>query len=81
MRRKHRFNRRLKLTKHHRKPQSKGGSSKPRNISWLEAKTHNLWHQLFWNLDAPEICQRINELFLDPDYTFQCERKAVPCGR
>ena len=56
------------LTRHHRKPVSLGGDDRNENISLISAKDHQSWHQLFSNLTARDIADKINTTFLDPDY-------------
>jgi hypothetical protein len=65
-----------KLTLHHRKPTSIGGSRRDkRNLSWIIRIQHRAWHILFSNHTAETICAIINEKFLDPDYEFVCQRR------
>jgi hypothetical protein len=64
-----------KLTKHHRLPSSRGGTSNPENISMLSYETHQAWHLLFSNHTAQTICAIINERYLDPEFEFKCERR------
>jgi hypothetical protein len=62
-----------KLTLHHRKPTSIGGSIYgKRNHSFLPIAQHEAWHTIFSNLEAHTICALINEKYLDPDYKFIC---------
>ena len=61
------------LSHHHRHPRSKGGSDESSNISVVGQKSHNLWHAMFNNDSAQEICAQINALWLDPRYRFICE--------
>lgn len=64
-----------KLTLHHRKPTSIGGSRhNKRNHSMLPSKQHQAWHTLFSNLSAETICALINEKYLDPDFKFVCTK-------
>lgn len=65
----------VKLSLHHRKPTSIGGSRhNKRNHSMLPIKQHEAWHTLFSNLKAETICALMNEKYLDPDYKFVCNK-------
>lgn len=57
-----------KLTKHHRKPKSIGGSNKAYNISRVPRGQHESWHNLFGNKTVPEIVAILNEVWIDPNY-------------
>jgi hypothetical protein len=50
-------------SKHHIIPKSRGGSNEPKNISTVESKRHNLYHQLFGNRTPPEIIRMLREEF------------------
>jgi hypothetical protein len=66
------------MSRHHRKPRSKGGSDDPSNISWVSTKQHQAWRTLFGNKDAHTIAQLINELWLPGDTYFAVRRKKAP---
>jgi len=59
-----------KLTKHHRRPSSKGGKGNDENISYVPDKLHQAWHLLFANYSPAKIAEIINEHWGDPDYRF-----------
>lgn len=61
--------------KHHRKPSSRGGGSKERNISIVPRRQHQAWHTLFSNLSPETISAIINEKWIDPDFEFICIKK------
>ena len=61
-------------SQHHRRPRSKGGKTTPENISIVDQLKHRSWHTLFANLDAHEICEIINSVWLDPAYKFECKK-------
>lgn len=63
------------LTRHHRKCRSKNGTSTSDNISIIPHILHESWHRLFKNYDAKEICEIINETYIDPDYEFICIKR------
>jgi hypothetical protein len=69
---------RHKLTRHHRKPTSIGGTSEKRNLSHIPRGQHEAWHLIFSNHTAETICAIINEKYLDPDYKFVCVKRRVP---
>lgn len=51
----------LMLTeKHHRRPRSLNGSSDLYNISYVTPDLHDAWHILFSNLNAEQICNKLN---------------------
>lgn len=57
-----------KLTKHHRRPKSKGGKGTVDNISMVPNKLHEAYHTLFCNYSVQRQCQILNDHFIDPDY-------------
>lgn len=59
-------------TKHHRRPRRLGGLTVPSNISHVSDKCHSAWHQLFNHMEAFDICDLINKIWLDPKYKFVC---------
>lgn len=56
------------MTRHHRKPRSKGGKDCNRNISIVPSNKHEAWHLLFSNKEPYEIANIINQVWLDKDY-------------
>ena len=64
-----------RMSKHHRKPCSLGGTTCEDNISNVNIVQHTAWHILFYNLDAESICQTINRTWLDPEYKFLCVKR------
>lgn len=68
-----------KLTRHHRRPSSIGGTDAPDNISMVSEKKHQAWHTLFANMTCFDIAREINEKFLDSKYEFIVnKRKGKP---
>lgn len=65
-------NPRHKLTKHHRKPTSIGGTNEDRNISYVPEGQHRSWHDVVSNHTAQTICHILNEKYIDPDFRFIC---------
>ncbi len=63
------------VTEHHRRPRSRGGSNDQRNISIVTAVQHRAWHALFGNLEPEQIADRINNIWLDPDYRISVEKR------
>ena len=72
---KHRAMMRADENRHHRLPQSRGGLSEPRNISFVPIVQHRLWHQMFGNMLPEEICARINAVWIPDNYSFVCIKK------
>ena len=64
-----------KVSLHHRKPRSIGGTEEERNKIILPLKLHRAWHDLFFNWPAARIAQEISERFLDPDYEMVAVKK------
>lgn len=62
-----------KLSRHHRRPTSKGGKD-GMNIRLLPMDKHQAWHVLFNNMSPEEIVDEINEFYLDLDYEFYVHR-------
>jgi hypothetical protein len=63
------------LTRHHRRPRSKGGNGKPENISVVPETKHRAWHVLFADKNPDHIAEIINAVWLDPHFKFICVRK------
>jgi hypothetical protein len=63
------------MNRHHRKPRSRGGNSKARNISLVTREKHEAWHLLFRNASPYQIAEIINAIWLDADYVFICEAR------
>ncbi len=51
---------------HHRRPRSLKGSSDQANISLVRPDSHKIWHQLFGNLNAEQIANKINSSLVKP---------------
>lgn len=58
--------------KHHRVPQSRGGTNDMRNISRVHPKYHKAFHLLFGNMKAEEIARVLTEVWIDPDKYMVC---------
>lgn len=58
------------LTRHHRRPRSKGGKNTDENISMVPEKLHQAWHLLFQNDSPAKVAEIINEHWGDPDYAY-----------
>lgn len=56
-------NREARIERHHIRPSSREGSSKPKNIAYIAQKYHRLYHQLFGNLTPDEIIVILVETF------------------
>lgn len=63
------------FNRHHRKPRSRGGNSKPRNISVVKVAEHEAFHFLFGNMTPQEIVKILNDTWVDPDYILVVHRK------
>ena len=63
------------MSRHHRKPSSRGGTESQENISFVPYNGHRAWHGFAKNLSPNEICELINEKYLDPEYMFICVRR------
>ena len=60
---------------HHRKSKSRGGNSKPRNLSRVPKNLHVAYHQLFSNMQPDEIAALLNETWIDMDYMLVAVRR------
>jgi hypothetical protein len=60
--------RKVAMNVHHRKPRSIGGSDSWYNKVRVKVSEHNAWHHLFQNWDVETIIDRINSIWIDPDY-------------
>lgn len=56
------------MTKHHRRPRSRGGSNDPYNVSIVSESRHMAWHTLFNNKTIAEIVYELNTVWIDPSY-------------
>ena len=69
----------MSSNRHHAKPRSKGGQKKYvngyKNVRRVDAYKHHAWHVLFSNLDAQEIADIINRVWLDPEYEFIVQKR------
>ena len=51
----------IRTEEHHRRPVSLGGSENdPSNVAFVLPVPHRSWHVLFGNMNAEQICNRIN---------------------
>ncbi len=55
-------------SRHHRRPESRGGDSTHNNISKVPENKHQAWHLLFNNHTPEVIAEFINKIWLDPAY-------------
>jgi hypothetical protein len=56
-----------RLTVHHRRCRSNGGSDNPENISFVTEKKHQAWHLLFSNKTPQQIVDELNKTWLPLD--------------
>ena len=61
--------------KHHRRCRSNGGTNSETNISVVDSKQHSSWHNLFQAMDAYQIAQIINNVWLQPEFYFEVKRR------
>jgi len=54
--------------RHHRRPKSRGGTTKNGNIVKVTGKYHRAYHLLFGNLLPPEVAKILTDVWIDPDY-------------
>lgn len=69
-----------KVTKHHRKPRSHGGTNDNRNLSMVTQKRHEAFHYLFMTPDnkcmtPDEIAKTLTDTWIDPDYIIIAVRR------
>jgi hypothetical protein len=63
-----------RLSKHHLRPKSLGGTNDPDNISLVPSNRHNWWHALFENKSVEQIVEDINRHWIPRDYRLRVER-------
>lgn len=56
------------FNRHHRKCSSNGGNSKAENISIVDVRKHQAYHQLFDNLPPSEIARVLTDTWIDPNF-------------
>jgi hypothetical protein len=56
------------MTKHHRKPKSKGGSDAPENISIVPKKKHAYFHALFGTKSPQQIADYLTNVWIDSSF-------------
>ena len=59
---------RTKVSRHHRKCKSHGGSNCARNISIVPFHKHRAYHLLFQNMHVRDIAEYLNQVWIDPDF-------------
>lgn len=52
------------LTRHHRKPRSRGGRENHENISIVDDKKHQAYHTMFGNMTTKELVNELNKKYL-----------------
>lgn len=60
---------------HHRLPRSRGGTSKPCNLSMVDRNMHRKYHALFRNMTPEEMARMLNSMWIDPDVRFVVRRR------
>lgn len=58
------------FNRHHRRPRSRRGNGKPKNISIVNAEEHTAYHRLFGNMLPHEMAKMLNDTWIDADYIF-----------
>lgn len=56
------------MDRHHRLPRTRGGSNSANNISIVERKLHQAWHQLVGNMNAKETAKMLSDTWIDANY-------------
>lgn len=56
------------IERHHRRPQSRGGTNHHSNISHVRQGEHRAFHQLFGNMLADEVAAMLTDTWIDSDY-------------
>jgi len=65
------------FTRHHRLPQSKGGTDLPTNISMVLFFSSRRRHTIFENKSVEQIVELLNDVWVDPYYKITFERREV----
>lgn len=63
------------ITKHHRRCKSNGGGDEESNISYVPASKHQAYHTLFQNMEAYEIAELLNNVWIDRRHFFVVKRR------
>lgn len=61
-----------KLTEHHRRPRSLGGTKIQGNMSFIPMYVHKAWHIIVGNMNPEQICNLININFKPKGLTLIC---------
>lgn len=64
-----------RMSRHHRRPRSNGGSNHPNNISMVKLNQHRAYHTLFANYNPYVIAEILNDVWIDPEYVLICVKK------
>jgi hypothetical protein len=59
---------RWRTTEHHVIPKSVGGNGDRKNLCYVLANRHNLYHRLFLNLKPEQIVELLNQEFWNDNY-------------
>ena len=63
------------MSRHHKKCSSNGGTNAEYNISYVPLTDHRAWHGFAKNLLPPQLCDLINQKYLDAEWMFICVRR------
>ncbi len=61
---------------HHKKAVSRGGGNDARNLTPPKRTAHEAYHQLFQNMQPPEIAATLTEKWIDPNYVLVAVKRA-----
>jgi len=72
----------MPITKHYRKPEGRGGTRNPRNVSTVTDAKELAFNTLFTSkgsvMTPHEIAHELNTVWVDPDYYLIVKKKSVP---
>jgi hypothetical protein len=64
-----------RTNRHHRRSRARGGDNSPQNISIVNEKQHQSFHNVFSSTEPQAICDDLNNIWGDPTVHFFFVRK------
>lgn len=66
-----------RTNRHHRLSRARSGDNSPENISIVNEKQHQSFHNVFQNTEPQAICDDLNNIWGDPAFHFFCVEKTA----
>jgi hypothetical protein len=64
-----------RTNRHHRRSRARGGDNSSENISIVNEKQHQSFHNVFSSTEPQYICDQLNNIWGDPAYHFFVVKK------